>query len=92
MQIHTHWLNFSQPHWRRDDLQLLSASKLLREYQDVVDVFKPTNIPDGVEMLCWGMKKINEPLQGKVIELGVDATCKHTKIRFSTMTYLNTSR
>ncbi|KAF9033847.1 hypothetical protein BJ165DRAFT_1356948, partial [Panaeolus papilionaceus] len=73
-QIHTHWLKLSEPHWRRDNQQLLSAKMLLQEYQSDVDVFEMESLPDGVEMLAWGMKKIMEPLKGKVVEIGLDAT------------------
>ncbi|KAJ6626462.1 hypothetical protein B0H10DRAFT_1998466, partial [Mycena sp. CBHHK59/15] len=45
-----------------DDLQLPSAVKLLEENE-------------GVEMLCWGMKKVAGPLKGKIVAIGVDATC-----------------
>lgn len=76
-QVHAHWLRLSQPLWWRDDLQLHSASKLLKEYNDVVDVFEPVGIPEGIEMLCWGMKKIVAPLQGSILEIGLDATCEH---------------
>ncbi|KAJ7850525.1 hypothetical protein B0H14DRAFT_3664816 [Mycena olivaceomarginata] len=73
-QIHTAWRELSQGFWRRDDKQLPSTEKLLREYLDDVDVFEPEDVPDGVEMVCWGMKRIAEPLKGKIVEVGVDAT------------------
>lgn len=76
-QIHTAWTQMSQQYWRRDDMQLLSATKLLNEFTDEVDVFEPQDVPDGVEILCWGMKKIAEPLKGHCIEISLDATCKH---------------
>ena len=41
-----------------------------------MNVFEPVNIPEGVEVLCWGMKKIAGPLKGKIVEVGLDATCK----------------
>jgi hypothetical protein len=40
-QIHTAWMEMSQIFWRCDNLQLPSAEKLLHEYGDDVDVFKP---------------------------------------------------
>ncbi|KAJ7712298.1 hypothetical protein B0H16DRAFT_1437028 [Mycena metata] len=73
-QIHRAWMEMSEAFWRRDNLQLPSAAKLLDEHGDDVDVFTPTDVPEGVEMLCWGMKKIAGPLKGKIIEVGVDAT------------------
>ncbi|KAJ6607050.1 hypothetical protein B0H10DRAFT_2073246 [Mycena sp. CBHHK59/15] len=73
-QIHRVWTEMSEVYWRRDDAQLLSAEILLSEHGDDVDVFKPEDVPEGVEMLCWGMKKIAEPLRGRIVEIGVDAT------------------
>jgi hypothetical protein len=75
-QIHAAWRELSQQYWRRDDEQLLSAKKLLAEYGDDTDIFEPVGVPDGVEILAWGMKRIAEPLRGKVVEIGIDATCK----------------
>jgi len=49
---------------------------LLAEYRDDVNIFEPVGIPNGVEMLTWGMKQIAEPLKGKVVEIGMDATCE----------------
>lgn len=75
-QINAAWREQSKTHWLRDPEQLPSARKLLAEYGDDVDIFEPEDIPDGVEMLAWGMKRIAKPLKGKVIEIGMDATCK----------------
>jgi hypothetical protein len=74
-QIHTAWREMSQVYWRRNDLQLPSAMELLAEHSNDVDIFKLADIPEGVEMLAWGMKRIAGPLKGKVIEIGMDATC-----------------
>ena len=51
-----------------------SAKILLEEYKDDVDLF---NIPerDGVEQLCWCMKKILTHSKGKAVEIAVNATC-----------------
>lgn len=75
-QVHAAWQQMSQLYWRKDDVQLLSASKLLSEYGQDVDVFEPKDVPEGVDILCWGMKKIAGPLKNKVAEIGLDATCK----------------
>jgi hypothetical protein len=75
-QIHAAWRGLSQAHWRCDDEQLPSARKLLDEYGDDIDVFEPEGLPEGVEMLAWGMKRIAEPLRGKVVEIGIDTTCE----------------
>ena len=75
-QIHTAWREQSKVHWLHDEEQLPSAQKLLAKYGDDMDIFEPVDIPDGVEMLAWGMKRIAEPLRGKVVEIGMDATCE----------------
>lgn len=75
-QIHRAWMEMSEVFWRFDDDQLLSTKRLLEEHLDDVDIFEPEDVPEGVEMLCWGMKNIAEPLKGKIVEVGVDATCK----------------
>jgi len=49
--------------------------KLLKEFGDEADIFEPKHVPEGVEILAWGMKKIAGPLKGKIIEVGMDATC-----------------
>ncbi|KAF8513312.1 hypothetical protein BU17DRAFT_68829 [Hysterangium stoloniferum] len=74
LQIHTAWLEMSEVFWHQDKEQLLSARKFLRQFGEEVDVFDIVEVPDGVEILCWGMKKIIKPLDGKVVEIGVDAT------------------
>ena len=53
-----------------------SAMTLLAEFKEDVDIFKPIGVPEGVEILAWGMKRIAEPLRGKVVEIGIDATCE----------------
>ena len=75
-QVHTAWTQMSEVLWKRDKLQLPSAKLLLEEFGDEVDVFdiKPA---EGVEQLAWGMKRILEKLRGKVVEIGIDATCEY---------------
>lgn len=63
--------------WRRDPLQLPLAKMLLKEFGGDVDVFD-VNKAKGVEQLCWGMKKIGARLKGKVVEVGIDATCAYS--------------
>lgn len=75
-QIHAAWRGLSQEYWRRDDIQLISAKKLLAEYGDAVDIFDLVGVLDGVEILAWGMKRIAETLRGKIVEIGIDATCE----------------
>jgi len=73
-QIHTAWTTMSEVRWKRDKDQLPSARHLLKEFSDDVDVFdvEPSK---GVQQVCWGMKKIAMRLKGKVVEIGIDATC-----------------
>ena len=75
-QIYNAWRALSQTFWRRAEEQLESARKLLTENSNEVDIFKLSNVPDGVEILAWGMKRIADLLKGKVVEVGMDATCK----------------
>ncbi|KAJ6587914.1 hypothetical protein B0H19DRAFT_1057210 [Mycena capillaripes] len=35
------------------------------KHTDDVAIFEPQDIPEGVEMICWGMKKITTPLKGE---------------------------
>jgi hypothetical protein len=74
-KIHTVWTQMSETLWRSDKEQLPSAETLLREFGDDVDVFD-IEVEEGVQQLCFGMKKIRERLRGKVIKIGIDATCK----------------
>jgi len=76
MKIHAAWRELSQQFWHHDKMQLPSAKKLLAEYGDDADIFEPIGVPEGVEILAWGMKWIAEPLRGKVVEIGMDATCE----------------
>lgn len=75
-QVGTTWTKVSEMFWRWDDKQITSLKELLVESEDNVDVFDVGPLPKGVEMVCWGMKKINSALKGKVVEIGLDATCK----------------
>jgi hypothetical protein len=74
-QIHTAWTQMSEKMWRSDKKLLPSAENLLREVCDEVDVFE-IEVEEGVQQLCWGMKKVGKRLRGKVVEIGIDATCK----------------
>ena len=64
----------SETLWKRDQYQLPSAEILLKEYSDDIDVFD-IPVADGVEQLCWGMKRVASWLKGMVVEIGIDATC-----------------
>ncbi|KAF8226693.1 hypothetical protein L208DRAFT_1300477, partial [Tricholoma matsutake] len=73
-QIYSTWTTMSETLWKRDVQQLWSAEILLQGYSSEVDVF---GLPkaDGVEQLAWGVKKVSDKLQEKVVEVGIDATC-----------------
>jgi hypothetical protein len=74
-QVHKAWTTMSEILWKRDTEQLPSATALLNEYGSEVDVL---NIPsaEGVEQIAWVIKKIVELLRGKIVEIGIDATCQ----------------
>ncbi|EGN95293.1 hypothetical protein SERLA73DRAFT_77309 [Serpula lacrymans var. lacrymans S7.3] len=72
-QVHRAWTEMSEVLWKKDPVQLTSVYILLSELKDDVDLFD-IKVADGVEQLCWGMKKIAQRLKGKVVEIGIDAT------------------
>jgi len=73
-QIHAAWSDMSEVLWKQNHDQLLSAQTLLAELGNDVDIFN-IKVADGVQQVCWGMKKILGHLKGKVVEIGIDATC-----------------
>jgi hypothetical protein len=73
-QIHAAWTTMSETLWKRDPDQLISAKLMLTEYSDDVDVFDIMT-ETGVIQLSWAMKHILSSLKGKVVEIGMDATC-----------------
>ena len=79
-QVYNVWRELNETYWRRDELQIPSEIKLLKEFSNEADLFEPKDIPEGVEILLWGMKKIAEPLRGKILEVGMDATCTYASI------------
>ncbi|KAI5985311.1 hypothetical protein F5J12DRAFT_787415 [Pisolithus orientalis] len=72
-QVHSAWMKMSEILWKKDTNQLTSARTLLDECSNEVDIFD-MKIPDGVEQICWGMKKISGMLEGKAVEIALDAT------------------
>lgn len=34
---------------------------------------------EGVEQVAWAMKGVLLPLQGKIVEIGIDATCERSR-------------
>ena len=74
-QVHTAWTTMSETLWKRDNEQLPSVKALLMELQDDVAILDLPGI-EGVEQVAWVMKKVMAPLQGKIVEIQMDATCK----------------
>ncbi|KAI9439429.1 hypothetical protein F5148DRAFT_1278386 [Russula earlei] len=61
--------------WRElSQLQLPSARKLLAEYPEEADLFDVSGIPENMEIITWGIKKIVTPLKDHIVEIGMDAT------------------
>ena len=74
-QVHKAWTTMSETLWKRNSDQIPSARALLTEYEDDADLLTiPT--PEGVEQVAWVMKKIVNVLRGRIVEIGIDATCK----------------
>ena len=74
-QIHTAWTMMSETLWKWDREQLPSVKVLLGELKDDVAIL---DLPatEGVEQIAWVMKNIVAPRRGKIVEIGIDATCK----------------
>ncbi|KAF7367605.1 SWIM-type domain-containing protein [Mycena sanguinolenta] len=73
-QIHQAWTEMSEPLWRFDNDQLRLTKLLLHEHTNDVDIFELQGIPEGVDIICFGLKRIAMPLKGKIVEIGVEAT------------------
>ena len=76
-QVHSAWTTMSETLWKRDREQLPSIKLLLTELKDDIAVLGLPGM-DGVEQVAWVMKKIVLQLQGKIVEIGIDATCEHS--------------
>ncbi|KAJ7182106.1 hypothetical protein C8R46DRAFT_985238 [Mycena filopes] len=76
-QIHAAWTTMSEVLWKRDKDQVKSGRMVLEEFTADAEVL---DVPqeEGVEQMCWVMKKIEGRLRGKIVEIGFDATCKLT--------------
>lgn len=74
-QVHKAWTTMSETLWKRDAEQFSSVKVFLLECKDDADLL---NIPivEGVEQMAWVMRKIIGRLRGKIVEIGLDATCK----------------
>jgi len=77
-QIYRAWMTMSEILWKRDLDQLTSVRTLLSEFDDDVDILRLLAI-EGTIQVVWVMKDIVGLLQGKIIKVGIDATCKHVE-------------
>ena len=65
----------SETLWKRNSNQITSAKALLAEYEDDADLLTIPTM-DGVKQVAWVMKRIANTLRGKIVEIGIDVTCK----------------
>ncbi|THU89691.1 hypothetical protein K435DRAFT_760822 [Dendrothele bispora CBS 962.96] len=72
-QVYSAWIKLSEELWKHAENPLESAKQLLEELRDEVEVVH-TKVADGVEQLCWVLKKITGPLGKGVVEVALDAT------------------
>ena len=74
-QVHKAWTTMSETLWKRHNEQIQSARALLAEYDNDADLLTIT-ATDGVEQVAWVMKILANVLQGRIFEIGINATCK----------------
>ena len=77
-QIYRAWTTMSKMLWKRHLNQLTSVHTLLSKFDDDVDILRLPAI-EGAIQVVWVMKDIVGLLQGKIIKVGIDATCKHVE-------------
>ena len=65
----------SETLWKCDREQLPSVKRLLGKLKDDIAVLVLLGI-DGVKQVAWVMMKIVSQLQGKMVKIGIDVTCK----------------
>ena len=78
-QIYNAWTTMSEMLWKRDPDQLSSVWALLGEFGNDVDVLSLPAI-NGTVQIAWVMKDITSLLQGKIVEVRINATCKYTEM------------
>ena len=74
-QVHTAWTTMSKTLWKQSNEQVASVKALLGELQDDALILDLPGM-EGVEQVAWVMKRVMSPLQGKIVEIGIDATCE----------------
>jgi hypothetical protein len=67
----------SETLWKQNREQLPSVKLILGELEDDVAILRLPGM-DGVEQVAWVMKKVVLQLQGKIVEIGIDATCERS--------------
>ena len=65
----------SETLWKRGRDQSASVKALLEELQDDAATLDLPEI-EGVEQIVWVMKKVVHTRHGRIVEVGIDATCK----------------
>ena len=76
-QIYNAWTTMSETLWKRSQEQLPSVKALLGDFKADVDTLSLPEM-EGVVQVAWVMKKVVLPLRNKVVEVGIDATCKQS--------------
>lgn len=61
--------------WKQNNEQLVSVKALLGELWDDAAILDLPGV-EGVEQITWMMKKVMLLLQGKIVKIGMDATCE----------------
>jgi hypothetical protein len=76
-QVHTAWTTKSETLWKWNREQLPSVKLILGELEDDVAILGLPGM-DRVEQVVWVMKKVVLQLQGKIVKIGIDATCERS--------------
>lgn len=88
-QVHAAWSTMSETLWKRDRDPLPSVKVLLGELESDVALLDLPQM-EGVEQVAWVMKRVVSPLRGKIVKIGIDATCKrlseHQIVRHEALT------
>ena len=74
-QVHTAWTTMSETLWKRSNDQVASVKALLGELQNDAVILDLPRM-EGVKQVAWVMKRVMVPLQGRIVEIGIDATCE----------------
>jgi hypothetical protein len=74
-QVYSTWSRLSEKYWKKHEDPIVSARKLLGSFEKDVDPWELT-VPVGVVAIAWGCPSIATKIGSKVVEVGLDATCK----------------